>query len=767
MYHKALQRQINKYLSSATTESPELIPFLELVSNYYATLERDKRLSEHAFEISEKEYQKVVQSLKSQHEINTQSISKIKHLIKALSVGAEFAEDENGESDILVILDFLEKQIQSTKLLEEALIQAKEMAEASTAAKSTFLSTMSHEIRTPLNGVIGFTDLLMKTKLDQVQQQYMSAVHQSAISLLDVINDILDFSKIESGKLELELDQCNIHDITSQVSDIISYQAHQKKLEVLLNIAPDIPAWVLTDTVRLRQILVNLLSNAVKFTHSGEIELKVQPLATGNKNKVKIRFSVRDTGIGIEEKNQQRIFEAFSQADTSTTRKYGGTGLGLAISNRLLALMDSSLQLRSQVGKGSIFYFDIELTELQVEADNTNDYIAIKHVLVVDDNTNNRHILKEMLALKNITADLADNGYEAIGLLMKGNHYDAVLMDFNMPGMTGIDTIKEIRFGDKIKFHQQPVVLLYSSTDDEEITQACRDLDVQQRLVKPIKMQQLFQSLSKIKSAAMDETDIFMQDTTTPERNASLKVLVADDNSVNMFLAKIIVNDVLPNAVVIEAENGAMALQKFKTEQPDLVLMDIQMPEMNGYEASVAIREFEEAGKHVPIIALTAGTLKGEKERCLAAGMDDYISKPVVRDSIANIIDRWLLKAVNNQSNTPEIDTPKQPMHFNKDEIFKQFSFDSNTYNNFIRLLIDNLQTAKKSIVEVDTVAEYEMMVKEAHRIKGIALTSALPHLAYLATSLEYGTADDIELRKSLITQIRDEIELVLNEIKV
>jgi signal transduction histidine kinase/CheY-like chemotaxis protein len=527
-------------------------------------------------------------------------------------------------------------------LRQRQLIKAKKDADTASKVKSEFLANMSHEIRTPLNGVIGFTDLLMQSKLTGVQQEYMQTVSQSANSLLDIINDILDFSKIEAGKLELTVDKTDLIEVSGQVADMIKYQAHKKGLEVLLNISNKIPRYIWADEIRLRQILINLLSNAVKFTEFGEIELKIEALENNSLKEQNIfRFSVRDTGIGVHPKNQQKIFDAFSQEDSSTTKRFGGTGLGLAITNKLLELMGSHLQIQSEVGKGSVFYFDVALKSMYgsiMEWENTEN---IESVLIVDDNTNNRIILREMLALKSITADEAKSGLEALDML-KAKKYDVIIMDYHMPYMDGIETIRKIRemyptAGD------QPVVLLYSSSDDGHINIVCDELQVQQRLVKPLKINQLYTSLSfiKAKNKKLDVQQLDNAVTESKEKLIQYKVVIAEDNAINMLLARTIIKNILPDAKIFEVTNGKQALDIFKEQQPDIIFMDVQMPELNGYDATMAIRNAE-TGKRVPIIALTAGTVKGEKEKCLEAGMDDYISKPFVKKTMEDIIKVWL-----------------------------------------------------------------------------------------------------------------------------
>ncbi len=519
--------------------------------------------------------------------------------------------------------------------------EAKKQAELANKAKSQFLANMSHEIRTPLNGVVGFTELLMLSKLNETQQQYVSTIAQSADSLLDIINDILDFSKIEAGKLELNIGKMDLYDTASHAIDMIKYQAHSKKLEVLVDIKPEVPRYIWADEMRIKQIVVNLLSNAVKFTEHGEVTLEIAVVSAGNDKNIKLLFKIKDTGIGIEEKNRKKIFEAFTQEDNSTTKRFGGTGLGLTISNRLLAFMQSSLQLSSTSGVGSEFSFEITCPYEHDDLVVWDDTFQFSKILIVDDNASNRRILKDMLQIRNIDSDTAENGMEALQLLKQNNTYDVIIMDYHMPLMDGIDTVRKIR-ATYTGTAEQPIILLYSSSDDEGITKACRELKIQQQLIKPLKIKALYHSLALLK-----RTQRFNKIQNDQPRAAdstathAFKILIAEDYEVNMTLARIMLKKLYPNSQVAEAKTGLEAVHMFSEFNPDLILMDIQMPEMSGYDATTAIRKLQ-TDRRVPIIALTAGTVQGEREKCFAVDMDDFVSKPFNIRTMKEAISRWI-----------------------------------------------------------------------------------------------------------------------------
>lgn len=670
---------------------------------------------------------------------------------------ATVQRDESGQSLRMVGTNW---DITEQKKTEAALLKAKQEADLANKSKSEFLANMSHEIRTPLNGVIGFTDLLQKTPLNKIQRQYAENVNTSGYALLGIINDILDFSKIEAGKMELDLIKTDMFELAEQASDIIKYHASQKGLELLLNIQPDMPRFAVFDSIRLKQILVNLLNNAVKFTESGEVELKVT-FVKKDQSIGEFSFSVRDTGIGIDEEQQKKLFKSFSQADSSTTRKYGGTGLGLTISNMLAEKMGSKIKLFSIPGKGSNFFFTIKTEYEAGEKLHDGSLTDISRVLVIDDNDNNRLILEHTFKNWGIEFEGIDNGLSALKHIEKSKPFDVIIVDYHMPYLNGIDTIRMIREKLNLSSEKQPVIMLHSSSDNIELYEECKKLGVRFNLTKPVKSQELLHYLKSIHDEPAPEVkeivDLSQIVTFNNISDHSPVILVVEDVILNMVLITTIIRQMIPNVMIFEATNGREAFEMAVTVNPDVILMDVQMPEMSGIEATIEIRNYEKGKeRQVPIIALTAGVIKGEKEKCLEAGMNDFLTKPIEQNNLRQALKKYLASFYQLTGDSSGKNSQNNPnLHFDKMTLMENIDNNQIVFKELFELVplqfSRDIISLEKAIVE----RNIENIKKAAHSIKGASLGMCFNRMSDVAKEIETNiTIDDFEKVEALFSDI-------------
>lgn len=657
--------------------------------------------------------------------------------------------------------------------LKEAFEREKQLAieaESANKAKSEFLANMSHEIRTPMNGIIGMVELLTGTQLDGTQKDYTETIRTSSNSLLTIINDILDFSKIEAGKLELENIRFDLRVVLDSIMDSIAVRAQKKQLELTCFIEPNVPAFLKGDPGRLRQILTNLIGNAIKFTEEGEVNVTVA-LQHESDQEIDCMFSVRDSGIGISQEKIDSLFQSFTQADTSHTRKYGGTGLGLSISKRLVDLMGGEIGAESVVGSGSRFWFSCKLHKQNISEINpfrpTQDFEGIR-VLCVDDNPTNCRVLAGALESWNVRHSELTDSLQAMEYLHNAHSsndpFTLGILDFSMPGMSGKDLCAEIRAS--TQFADLPLIMM-TSMGNRGDAQAMKAIGFNAYLTKPVKQTQLYNCLTLVlgqKETGQKHPELITQHNIQEINKLNLRILLVEDNKINQKVALGIMKNL--GYLADTADNGEIALSKLSESKYDLIFMDIQMPVMDGFEATKAIRNSETlmSDRDIPIIAMTAHAMKGDRERCIQGGMDDYISKPINGTEIDSLIKKWMPSHPIPSRPVEEMVSNGDKSHessvFDLEAIKERIGFDMELIQELLSIFITSTAGQIDTLKDSVRTRDFNAISSIAHSIKGASSNVGAMKLSKVSRLLE----EKAMAKDPSIKLVVDNMERLFNE---